>query len=80
MGEARRDALRIGFDRAIKLEFHGARVSSDAERLSVDPVMRPIVGGRGPAPSRRNPLDPVDFRPAPRDNRDPLGAVPGPPE
>ena len=30
MGEARRDALRVGFDRALKLEFHGARVSSDA--------------------------------------------------
>jgi hypothetical protein len=30
MGEARKDALRVGFDRAIKLEFHGARVSSDA--------------------------------------------------
>ena len=102
MGEARRDALRVGFDRAIKLEFHGAKVSSDAglfpyrdldeaaqltdsgaaelfdfrtgtnvqhgmtallrqsvysrlagyedvndaERLSVDPVMRRVVGGR----------------------------------
>lgn len=30
MGEAYKDALRVGFDRAIKLEFHGARVSSDA--------------------------------------------------
>ena len=30
MGEARKDALRVGFDRAIKREFHGARVSSDA--------------------------------------------------
>ena len=30
MGEACKDALRVGFDRAIKLEFHGARVSSDA--------------------------------------------------
>ncbi len=30
MGEARRDALRVGFDHAIKLEFHGAKVSSDA--------------------------------------------------
>ena len=30
MGEARKDALRVGFDRAIKLEFHGVRVSSDA--------------------------------------------------
>ena len=102
MGEARKDALRVGFDRAVKLEFHGAKVSSDAglfpyrdlddaarltesgaielfdfrtgsnishsmtallrqsiysrlagyedvndaERLSVDPVMRHIVGGR----------------------------------
>ena len=102
MGEARKDALRVGFDRAIKLEFHGSRVSSeagifpyrdlddaarlsesvaadlfdfrtgnnirhsmtallgqsvysrlagyedanDAERLSVDPVMRYVVGER----------------------------------
>ncbi len=31
MGEARSDALRVGFDRAIKLEFHGAKVSSAVE-------------------------------------------------
>ncbi len=30
MGEAGKHALRVGFDRAIKLEFHGARVRSDA--------------------------------------------------
>ena len=30
MGEARKDALRVGFEHAIKLEFHGARISSDA--------------------------------------------------
>ena len=30
MGEAGRDALRVGFDGMIKLEFHGAKVSSDA--------------------------------------------------
>jgi len=102
MGEADQKALRVDFDRAIKLRFHGARVSSDAglfpyrdldeaagltesgaanlfdfrtgsnirhgmtallrqsvysrlagyedvndaERLSVDPVMRHVVGGR----------------------------------
>ncbi len=102
MGEAGREALRVGFEGAIKLEFHGAKVSSDAglfpyrdideaaqltetgaaelfdfrsgtniqhstiallrqsvysrlagyedtndaERLSVDPVMRHVVGGR----------------------------------
>ena len=102
MGEAGRDALRLGFDRTLKPDFHGARVSTicglfphrelddaagltesaamelldfrtgtniqhgmaallrqsiysrlagyedvnDAERLSVDPVMRHVVGGR----------------------------------
>jgi hypothetical protein len=30
MGEACQDTLRVSFDHAIKLEFHGARVSSDA--------------------------------------------------
>ena len=30
MGEAGKDALRVGFDRSIKLEFHGAKLSSDA--------------------------------------------------
>ena len=33
MGEAGRDALRVGFDRTVKLEFHGATVSSDAGLL-----------------------------------------------
>lgn len=35
MGEARKDALRVGFDHAIKLEFHGARISSDAGLLGI---------------------------------------------
>ena len=30
MGDARKDALRVEFDSRIKLEFHGAKVSSDA--------------------------------------------------
>ena len=30
MGEAGRGALRVGFEGTIKLEFHGAKVSSDA--------------------------------------------------
>ena len=30
MGDARKDALRVEFDRRIKLEFHGAAVTSDA--------------------------------------------------
>jgi len=102
MGERRKEAYRVGFDRRVRLQFHGAKVSSDgglipyrdlddacdlttrgaqqlfdfrtgnniqhdmtallrqsiysrlagyedvndAQRLSVDPVMRQIVGGR----------------------------------
>ena len=34
MGEAGKDALRVGFDRAIRLEFHGANVSSDTGLLA----------------------------------------------
>jgi len=30
MGEVCKDVLQVGFDRVIKLEFHGATVSSDA--------------------------------------------------
>ena len=30
MGEARKEALRVGFDSRIKLEFHGASITSDA--------------------------------------------------
>ncbi len=30
MGERKKRALRIGFDRSVKLEFHGAKISSDA--------------------------------------------------
>ena len=29
MGEACKDALRLDFDRKLKLEFHGAKVTSD---------------------------------------------------
>ncbi|MHC4510462.1 MAG: IS1380 family transposase, partial [Planctomycetota bacterium] len=34
MGEARKDALRLDFDRKLKLEFHGTKVTSDAGLLS----------------------------------------------
>ena len=30
MGEACKDALRVNFDNQLKLEFHGARITSDA--------------------------------------------------
>jgi hypothetical protein len=34
MGEARKDALRLDFDRKLKLEFHGTKVTSDVGLLA----------------------------------------------
>ncbi|MCX5659275.1 MAG: transposase [Planctomycetota bacterium] len=33
MGEARKEALKLGFDGSVRLEFHGATVSSDGGLL-----------------------------------------------
>jgi hypothetical protein len=57
MGHCPNDALRVDFDRQIKLEFHGSTVNSnagllayrdvdDAERLCLAPALRTVVGGR----------------------------------
>ena len=34
MGEAKQDALRVDFDGQIRLEFHGAKITSDAGLLT----------------------------------------------
>ena len=34
MGDARKDALRLDFDRRLKFEFHGTKVTSDAGLLA----------------------------------------------
>ena len=40
MGEAHKNALRLNFDRKLKLEFHGTKVASDAGLLAFDVVWR----------------------------------------
>ena len=45
MGEAERQPLRVDFDRRIKLEFHGARITSDGGLLpEAEPLTRLLVG------------------------------------
>ena len=34
MGEARKDALQVDFDRSVKLEFHGSTISNDGGLLA----------------------------------------------
>ena len=34
MGESKKDALRVNFDRKLKLEFQGVKVTSDAGLLA----------------------------------------------
>jgi len=34
MGEGKKDALRVHFDRKLKLEFHGVKVTNDAGLLA----------------------------------------------
>ena len=46
MGAAKRADLQVAFDRRLRLEFQGAKVTTDGGLLAVDPAMRAVVGRR----------------------------------
>ena len=35
MGESRKDALRVDFDKKLKLEFHGTKVTSRGDGIEI---------------------------------------------
>ena len=57
MGEAKRGPLRVGFDRRLKLEFHGSQTSSDAgllpDRELVKVLGRSVMAGDALSEVRR---------------------------
>ena len=48
MGEKTKEGLKVKFDKRLRLEFHGARITSDAglacRELDGAPIVRTVIG------------------------------------
>ena len=43
MGESKREGLRVDFDRRFKLEFHGSKITSDADCSPIGSLTMPLA-------------------------------------
>jgi hypothetical protein len=65
MGDRREQALRVRLDGKLRLEFHGARITSDAGMVEDDPTAPPPGNERQDNPEKHGkqmPGDPVGRR------------------
>lgn len=55
MGEAKKEGLRLRFDRRLRLQFHGARITSDAGLRACRELMEDFMPIRVRHPDKNSP-------------------------
>ena len=63
MGESKKKPLRVEFDKSVKLEFHGAKISSDAG-LMLHRELDEVLGLEGSITRDTGPKFPLQSHPA----------------